>query len=55
MPREIMDYERCKKEFIRKVDVDIDKIKSIMKMAHLELDIINAIQNFYQPYEHIYF
>lgn len=25
MAREIMDYEKCKKEFIRKVEIDSDK------------------------------
>lgn len=44
MTKEIMDFERCEKEFIRKVDKDIEKIKSILKMAELELDIISKIE-----------
>ena len=44
MTKEIMDFERCEKEFIRKVDKDMDKIKSILKMAELELNIISKIE-----------
>tara|TARA_Y100000031_G_scaffold47643_1_gene54359 strand:+ start:1058 stop:1513 length:456 start_codon:yes stop_codon:yes gene_type:complete len=40
MAKEIMDFERCKKEFIRNVDKDTQKIKSMLKMAKLELEII---------------
>ena len=41
MTKEIMDFERCMKEFIRKVEIDNDKIKSILKMAEIELNIYN--------------
>ena len=44
MAKEIMDFERCKKEFIRKVDKDMEKIKSILKMAEIELGIISSIE-----------
>jgi len=43
MAKEIMNFERCKKEFIRKVGIDLDKIKSILKMVSLELKIISKI------------
>ena len=38
-----MDWEKCQKEFIRKVEIDGDKIKSILKMADIELGIIKNI------------
>ena len=44
MAKEIMDFERCKKEFIRKVEKDTEKIKSILKMTNLELGIISKIE-----------
>ena len=44
MAKEIMDFERCKKEFIRVAEKDTEKIKSILKMAELELQIISKIE-----------
>tara|TARA_Y100000310_G_C20423783_1_gene687965 strand:+ start:280 stop:735 length:456 start_codon:yes stop_codon:yes gene_type:complete len=44
MAKEIMDFERCKKEFIRKADKDIEKIKSLLKMAELELNLISKTE-----------
>lgn len=44
MAKEIIDFERCKKEFIRSVEVDLDKIKAIIKMTRLELKIIDKIE-----------
>jgi len=43
MAKEIMDFERCKKEFIRKVEVDKEKIKSILKMVKIEQEILSKI------------
>ena len=43
MTKEIMSFERCKKEFLRKADIDLDKVKSKVKMAELELKIIDKI------------
>ena len=39
-----MDFERCKKEFIREVEKDSEKIKSIIKMTDIELRIISNIE-----------
>lgn len=44
MATEIMDFDRCKREVIRTVEKDIDKIKSIIKMSELELKIISKIE-----------
>ena len=44
MTKEIMDYERCRKEFIRKVDVDKEKIKSMIKMANIEQGLIAEVK-----------
>lgn len=44
MAKEIMDIERCRKEFMRKVQVDTEKISSILKMCQIELDIISGIK-----------
>lgn len=38
-----MSWQRCKKEFIRKVSVDEERIKSMVKMSENELDIIKDI------------
>jgi len=43
MKKEIMSWQICQREFIRKVDIDIEKIKSILKMAKIEQDIIKVI------------
>ena len=43
MKKEVMNWEKCQKEFIRKAGADIDKIKSILKMAGIELSIIKNI------------
>ena len=43
MKREIMNWDKCAKEFIRKVELDIDKVKSILKMAKIESNIITKI------------
>ncbi len=44
MAKEIMDFERCEKEFIRNVDKDIEKIKAILKMVRFESDIVSDIK-----------
>lgn len=43
MKKEIMDWDKCTKESIRKVEVDADKIRSMVKMAKIELGIITKI------------
>jgi len=40
MKKELMSWENCKKEHIRKVEVDNEKIKSILKMASVRLDFL---------------
>ena len=37
MKREIMDWDICKKEYIREVSIDKDKINSILKMCSVRL------------------
>jgi len=37
MKKEIMDWNLCKKEYIRNVSPDIDKINSILKMCSVRL------------------
>lgn len=44
MAKEIMDFENCKKEFIKNVDKDTEKIKSMVKMAELELTMVSKIK-----------
>ncbi|MBI2576796.1 hypothetical protein HYV84_06275 [Candidatus Woesearchaeota archaeon] len=43
MKKEIMDWDKCAKESIRKVEADMDKIRSMVKMAKIELEIIAKI------------
>ena len=40
MKKIIMDWETCKKEHIRKVNVDTDKISAILKMSNVRLRFI---------------
>lgn len=40
MKKELMSWDICKKEHIRKVEVDNEKIKSILKMASVRLDFL---------------
>ncbi len=42
--KEIMDYETCQKEHLRKVQPDPDKIKSILKVIQARLKTIQQIQ-----------
>lgn len=41
--KEIMDFEICKKEYLRKVELDFDKIKSIQNVAEARLKAIIQI------------
>jgi len=41
---ELMDYSICEKEHIYSVEVDLDRVNSLLKMAHIELDIIDSIE-----------
>ena len=41
--KEIMDYEKCKKEHLQKVEPDTDKINSILKVAGVRLRAIQQI------------
>lgn len=43
MDKEIMDFNRCMEEYIRNVEKDDDKIRSIVKMTSTELKIISDI------------
>lgn len=38
-----MSYERCQKEFLRNIEIDFDKINSLVKMAKTDLEIISEI------------
>ena len=39
-----MDFEKCKKEHLKLVEPDFDKIKSIVKVAEIRLKAIKQIQ-----------
>lgn len=38
--KEIMPWEKCKNEFLREVEIDIDKIKSLKETAEKRLKFI---------------
>ena len=42
--REIIHYERCKKEFLKKVEPDKDKIISILKVSKARVKSIQQIK-----------
>ena len=43
MKKELMDWGQCTKEYIREVDVDIDKVNSILRMCTVRLRIVKGI------------
>lgn len=43
MAKEIMNYQRCKRDYLMIVERDIDKIKSILKMSGYEIEILETI------------
>lgn len=44
MKKELMSWEECEEEYIRKVEVDIDKINSILKMCRVRLRVLKQIE-----------
>ncbi len=43
--REIMDWNKCESEHIKKVEPDTEKVKSIRKMCSIRLRIIQEVKN----------
>lgn len=41
--RDLMDWNRCKEDFIREIEVDKEKIDSIMEIAELRLKLFKKI------------
>lgn len=41
----LIEWEKCKKEFIRKVEIDKDKIESIIKTADKRLKFIEQVKS----------
>ena len=35
MAKEIMNWDKCRQEFIRDIEIDCEKIKSILKMSEV--------------------
>ena len=44
MIKEIMDWEICEKEHVKKIELDKDRINSILKMSDLILRVTNEIK-----------
>ena len=44
MKEELMSFERCKNEFLKKVEIDEGKIQSMMKIAELDMQVISGIE-----------
>lgn len=42
--KEVMDWQICLDEHIKKITPDLEKIKSIIKMAEIRLEVINQIK-----------
>lgn len=43
MKHDMMDWKECKESHIKEVELDADKIKSLIKMSEIELKIVDAI------------
>jgi uncharacterized protein (UPF0332 family) len=44
MRGELMDWGECEREFIRRVDIDEDKINSILKMCKVRIRVLKQIK-----------